>query len=86
MSLLPVLGRLALTPLRNSGDLLHKTIWLTLSAVPAVQASFTSAPQHSAVNMGKGRKKSLRLVQIWAMCVCGLQFFSMCTYGLASAT
>lgn len=42
MSLLSMFGRLALTPLRNSGDLLHKTIWLTLSNVPGVQASFTS--------------------------------------------
>lgn len=29
-------------PSQNSGDPLHITIWLTLSNVPAVQASFTS--------------------------------------------
>lgn len=34
-------GRLILT-LRHAGDLLHETIWFTVSDLPAVQASFTS--------------------------------------------
>lgn len=37
---LSVFGHLILT-LRITGDLSHKTIWLTMSDLPAVQASFT---------------------------------------------
>lgn len=37
---LSVFGHLILT-LRITGDLSHKTIWLTMSDLPSVQASFT---------------------------------------------
>lgn len=44
-SLLSMFGRLVLT-LRNTGDLLHQTICLTVSDLPAVQASFTPERRH----------------------------------------